>query len=111
ALSPLDLAEPHRAADLRDRRRILRPPGLEQLGHARQAARDVARLIRLARHLGEHQPGVDLLTVLDGELGAFGDDEVAQPLLLLTLLLDDLAVRLQLLVPALDAHPLARAGA
>src|SRR5437773_1864579 len=110
ALAALDLAEPHRAVDLGDRRGILGPAGLEQLGHARQAARDVARLVRLARHLGEHQPGVDLLTVLDGELGAFGDDEVAQPLFLLPLLLDDLDVRVQLLLPVLDDDPLAPPG-
>src|SRR5205814_771226 len=41
ALAALDLAEPHGAVDLGDRRRILRPPGLEQLRHARQTARDV----------------------------------------------------------------------
>src|SRR6266704_3339238 len=96
ALAALDLAEPHGAVDFGDRGRILGPPGLEQLGHARQAARDVPRLVRLARHLGEHEPRVHLLAVFDGELRPFGDDEVAQPLFLLTLLLDD--------------HPLAPAG-
>src|SRR6266513_2539679 len=107
ALAPLDLAEPHGAVDLGDRGRILRPPGLEQLRHARQTARDVARLVRLARHLGQDQPGVHLLAVLDGELRPLGDDEVAQPLLLLTLFLDDLDVRVQLFIPVLDDHPLA----
>src|SRR6266567_3615402 len=107
ALAALDLAEPHGAVDLGDRRRILGPPGLEQLGHARQAARDVARLVRLARHLREHEPGVHFLAVLHGELRPFGDDEVAQPLFLLALLLDDLDVRVQLLLPVLDDHPLA----
>src|SRR6266513_978592 len=107
ALAALDLAEPHGAVDLGDRGRVLRPPGLEQLRHPRQAARDVARLVRLTRHLGQHQPGVHLLAVLHGELRPLGDDEVAQPLLLLALLLDDLDVRVQLLVPVLDDHPLA----
>src|SRR5256885_6325554 len=107
ALAALDLTEPHRAVDLGDRGRILRPPGFEQLGHARQTARDVARLVRLARHLGQDQPGVHLLAVLHGELRSLGDDEVAQPLLLLALLLDDLDVRVQLFVPVLDDHPLA----
>src|SRR6266702_1434588 len=106
ALATLDLAEPHRAVDLGDRRGILGPAGLEQLGHARQAARDVARLVRLARHLREHEPGVHFLAVLHGELRPFGDDEVAQPLFLLALLLDDLDVRVQLLLPVLDDHPL-----
>src|SRR5256886_2494129 len=107
ALAALDLAEPHGAVDLGDRGRILRPPGLEQLRHTRQTARDVARLVRLARHLGQDQPGVHLLAVLDGELRPLGDDEVAQPLLLLTLFLDDLDVRVQLFVPVLDDHALA----
>src|SRR5213079_170818 len=110
ALAALDLAEPHRAVDLGDRRGILGPAGLEQLGHARQAARDVARLVRLARHLREHEPGVHLLAVLDGELRPFGDDEIAQPLFLLSLLLDDLDVRVQLLLPVFDDHPLAPPG-
>src|SRR5438105_3154841 len=107
ALAALDLAEPHGAVDLGDRGGVLGPPGLEQLRHPRQAARDVARLVRLARHLGEHQAGVHLLAVLHGELRPFGNHEVAQPLLLLPLLLDDLDVRVQLLVPVLDDHPLA----
>src|SRR5438552_4089465 len=110
ALAALDLAEPHGAVDFGDRGRILGPPGLEQLGHARQAARDVPRLVRLARHLGEHEPRVHLLAVLDGELRPFGDDEVAQPLFLLPLLLDDLDVRVQLLLPVLDDDPLAPPG-
>src|SRR5882762_6266277 len=110
ALATLDLAEPHRAVDLGDRGRILGPPGLEQLGHARQAARDVARLVRLARHLREHEPRIHFLAVLDGQLRPLGDDEVAQPLFLLTLLLDDLDVRVQLLLPVLDDHPLAPSG-
>src|SRR6266513_875416 len=106
ALAAFDLAEPHGAVHFGDGRRILGPPGLEQLGHARQAPRDVTRLVRLARHLGEHETGVHLLAVLDGELRPFGDDEVAQPLFLLALLLDDLDVRVQLLVPVLDDHAL-----
>src|SRR6266851_1936200 len=109
-LAALDLAEPHGAVHLGDRGRILGPPGLEQLGHARQAARDVARLVRLARHLREHEPGVHLLAVLDGELRSLGDNEVAQPLFLLPLFLNDLDVRVQLLLPVLDDHPLAPSG-
>src|SRR5229473_6004793 len=110
ALAALDLAESHGAIHLGNRGRILGPPGLEQLSHARQAARDVTRLVCLARHLREHQAGVHLLAVLDGELRPLGNDEVAQPLLFLTLLLDDLDVRVQLLLPVLDDHPLAPPG-
>ena len=54
--------------------------------------------------------GVDLLAVLDRELGALGDDEVAQPLLLLALLLHDLDVRVELLLAVFDDDPLAPAG-
>src|SRR5207245_1294799 len=110
ALAALDVAEAHHAVDLGDGGRVLRPPGFEQLSHARQAARDVARLVGLARDLGQHQPRVHLLAVLDRELRALGDHEVAEPLLLLSLLLDDLDVGVQLLLPVLDDHPLASSG-
>src|SRR2546425_1232614 len=109
ALAALDVTEPHGAVDLGDGGRVLGPPRLEQLGHPGQAARDVARLVGLPRHLGEYQARVHLLAVLDGELRPFGNDEVAQPLLLFTLLLDDLDVRVQLLVPVLDDDALAPA--
>ena len=49
ALAALDVAEAHRAVHLGNRGRVLRPPRLEQLGDARQTARDVARLVGLAR--------------------------------------------------------------
>src|SRR3989442_943155 len=60
ALAALDLAEPHHAVHFRNRGRVLRPTRLEQLGDARQTARDVARLVRLARHLGKHLARIDL---------------------------------------------------
>src|SRR5438477_228246 len=53
ALTALDLAELDDAVHLGDRGRILRPPRLEQLRDAREAARDVARLVRLPRDLGD----------------------------------------------------------
>ena len=53
-------------------------------------------------------PGVDLLAVLDRELRAHRDDEVADLLLLPALLLPDLDVRVQLLLAVLDDR---RAGA
>src|SRR5207247_2824653 len=107
ALAALDLAEPHHAVDLGNRRWILRPPRLEQLGDARQTTRDVARLVRFPRHLGEHLARVHFLAVFDRELRAFGDDEVAATLLFVTLLLYELDVRLVLLLPVVHVHALA----
>src|SRR3954467_11462729 len=86
------------------------PAPLEQLGDARQAARDVARLVRLTRHLGEHLARVHFLAVLDHQLRAFRNHEVAEPLLFFALLLDDLDVRMELLLAVLDDHALAPAG-
>src|SRR5436853_249269 len=70
ALAALDVAEPHGAVDLGNRRRVLRPPRFEQLGDARQAAGDIPRLVRLAGYLGQHLTGVHLGAVLHGELRA-----------------------------------------
>src|SRR3989442_7461118 len=109
-LAALDVPEADGAVHLRNRGRVLRPPGLEELGHAGQTARDVACLVRFTRHLGEDGAGVHLLPVLHHQLRALGNDEVADPLLLLALLLDDLDVRVQLLLPVLDDHPLAPSG-
>src|SRR5690606_18384156 len=53
ALAALDLAELHHAIDLGHRRRVLGTTRLEQLRDARQAAGDVAGLVRLARDLGD----------------------------------------------------------
>ena len=39
---------------------ILRPPRLEQLGHARQTAGDVARLGAFPRDAGQHVAGLHL---------------------------------------------------
>jgi hypothetical protein len=58
------LAERHRAGDLRQHARVLRRARLEQLRHARQAARDVARLRRLLRDPREHLADRHLLAVL-----------------------------------------------
>ena len=44
----------HDAVDLGDDGRLLGTPRLEQLDHARQTARDVLGLGRLARDLGQH---------------------------------------------------------
>src|SRR5206468_8013496 len=106
ALAALDLAETHHAVDLGDRRRVLRPTRLEQLRHPRQTAGDVARLVRFASDLRERDARADLLLVLDRELCAPGDDEVADAPLLPTLRLHDLDVRVELLLAVLDDHAL-----
>ncbi len=109
-LAALDVAEAHHAVDLRDRGRILRATRLEELRHARQTARDVSRLVRLAADLGQHRAGAHLLAVLDDELSADRDHEVANSLLLPALLLHDLDVRVQALLAVLDDHALTETG-
>src|SRR5213079_1592232 len=52
----------------------------------------------------------DTLASLDHELRALRNHEVAEPLLLVALLLDDLDVRVELLLPVFDDHALAPAG-
>src|SRR2546427_189732 len=110
ALAALDLAEPHHTVYFGNRGGVLRPARLEQLGDARQAARNVARLVRLTRHLGEDLARVHVLTIFDRELRAFRNHEVAEPLLLVALLLDNFDVRVELLLPVFDDHTLAPAG-
>ena len=61
------------AVDLGDDGRLLRPAGLEQLGHARQTAGDVLRSADLARRLGQEGAGGDLLAFLDFDAGPLGD--------------------------------------
>ena len=88
ALAALDLAEPHDAVDLGNRRRILRTARLEQLGDSRQTARDVARLVRFAADLGDDRARRRCCCPSShGELRAHRDDEVAHALLLAALLL------------------------
>ena len=53
------------AVDLGDDRRLLGPPGLEQLGDPRQAAGDVLGAAHLARGLGQQGAGRDHLAVVD----------------------------------------------
>ena len=55
--------------DLRDDGRLARLARLEELDDARQTARDVLRLGRLARNLREHLPRETVLVVLDHEVG------------------------------------------
>src|SRR5690606_5530689 len=107
ALAALDLAEADAAVDLGDNSRVLRLARLEQLGDARQTARDVAGLVDLAADLGQRGAGLDLFAVADRELGTDGDDELAE--LLLPLRIPDLDHRVQLLVAVLDDHELTAA--
>ena len=58
-----DAAVTHGAVDLRDDGRLARLARLEELDHARQTARDVLRLRRLARDLREHVAREDRLAV------------------------------------------------
>jgi DNA-directed RNA polymerase subunit beta' len=58
------LAERHGAGDFRQRAGVLRRARLEQFRHARQAARDVARLRRFLRNAREHLADGHLLGVL-----------------------------------------------
>src|SRR5688572_316765 len=110
ALAALDLTESHRAVDLRNRRRILRPARLEQLGHPRKTTGDVARLVCLTTDLRENGSRADLLTVIHRQLRADPNHEVAQMLLLPALLLHDLDVRVEALLAILDDHALTQTG-
>src|SRR5690606_16295525 len=110
ALAALDVAEAHAAVDLRDGGRVLRTARLEQLRHARQAARDVARLVRLAADLGDGVAGEYPLAVLRREHRVHRAHEVAYPRLVLSLALPHLDVRMQLLLTILDDDALAQAG-
>src|SRR4051812_16555038 len=64
-----DAAVADDAVDFRDDRRLARLSRFEQLDHARQTARDVLRLGRLARDLGEDLSRVHRVAVLDHEVG------------------------------------------
>ena len=67
ALVLVVLAEPHRAGDLGDDRRVLRLARLEQLRHPRQTAGDVAGLGAFGRDTREHVAGLHLRAGLDRE--------------------------------------------
>src|SRR5262249_4818324 len=64
------LAERHDAVDLGHHRELLRLAGLEQLGHARQAAGDVLRLGGLARDLRDDVARGHRLAFDDVQVGA-----------------------------------------
>ena len=54
-----------RARHLGERALVLRRAGFEELGHARQAARDVARLLAFDRDPGQHFAWPEVLSVAD----------------------------------------------
>ncbi len=110
ALAALDVAKLHDAVDFGDRRRILRATRFKEFCHARKTTGDVARLVRLARDLGDRVAGVHLVAILGDQHGADRDDEVADLLLLPALRLPDLDVRVELLLAVLDDDALAQAG-
>ena len=111
ALAALDLAEPHDAVDLRDRRRILRTTRLEQLGDSRQTARDVARLVRLAADLRDDRARrrccCPSSTV---SCAPTGMTKSRRRFSLPPFVLHDLDVRVELLLAILDDDALAETG-
>jgi hypothetical protein len=60
---------PDEPVDLRDDRRLARLPRLEELDDARETARDVLCLGRLARDLRQHLAREHRLVVLDHQVG------------------------------------------
>src|SRR5262249_24420165 len=92
-----DAAVADDAVDLGDDGRLAGFSRLEQLHPARQAARDVLRLRRLARDLGEDLAGVDPVVVLDHEVRVRRHVVLARHL---AALVADLDRRLLLLVGA-----------
>ena len=61
-----------RAVDFGDHGRILRLAGLEDFRHARQTAGDVLRAGHLAGRLGQQRTGRDLVSLIDFDVGLFG---------------------------------------
>src|SRR5262249_50766970 len=69
-----DLAEADDAIDLADDRGLTRLAGLEELDHTRQTAGDVLGRGGLARDLGEDVARMDLVSVVDHQVGAAGHE-------------------------------------
>src|SRR6202045_881443 len=113
-------AEPHRAGNLGDDRRFLRPPRLEQLRHPRQTAGDVARFGAFGRDTGDDVAGADMHAGIDRNDGVHCQERAG---VATTAELEDLAVlvldhqcRAQVLLAAggarapIDDHALGDAG-
>ena len=73
ALVLVVLAEPDRAGDLGDDRRLLRPPRLEQLRHPRQTAGDVAGLGALGRDTRDDVARLHVRSRIDRDDGVDGE--------------------------------------
>ncbi len=69
ALAAALVAELNHAIDLGQHRRILRATSFEQFGNPRQTTSDVLGALHFARRLGEHHAGIDLLAVVDFDVG------------------------------------------
>ena len=95
------------AVDFRDDRRLARLARLEQLDHARQTARDVLGLGRLARNLREHVARRHHLAVLHHQVRVRRHVVLAVDLAVLAL---DLDRRLLLLVRRVDDDEARQAG-
>ena len=104
--APFFVQELDAAVDLGDDRRLLGPPGLEELGDPRQAAGDVLGGAHLARRLGQKGSGRDHLAVVDLDAGPLGDVLVVEGLAL-GVNDDDLRVQVSLV---LDDRPADVAG-
>ena len=69
-LAALDLVHEDLAVDLGDDGGVGRGAGLEELGHARETARDIARLSDGARDLDDGVTDLDLVAVIVHDVGA-----------------------------------------
>src|SRR5271157_5513006 len=80
--APFLVQQFHAAIDLGDDRRLLGPPGFEELGDPGQAAGDVLGAAHLARGLGQERAGGDHLACVDLDTGSLGDVLVIEGLAL-----------------------------
>ena len=71
AVTALDLAERNLAVDFRNHGRIRRVPRLEQFGHTRQTAGDIARLADGSRNLNQNLSGFDGGVLLHDDMRAY----------------------------------------
>src|SRR5690606_24400431 len=107
-LAALDVAERDDAVDGRHHGRALRATRLEQFGHARKTAGDVAGLAGRSCDLDERVAGVDRVAVAELKVGVLREGVTAQ---LGAVRIDDVDVRVQAgALVAQDAHALHAGG-
>src|SRR5690606_13842746 len=107
-LAALDVAERDDAVDDRHHDRALRATRLEQFGHARKTAGDVAGLAGRTCDLDERVAGVDRVAVAELKVGVLREGVTAQ---LGAVRIDDVDVRVQAgALVAQDAHALHAGG-